>query len=131
MTAHSQHPQLAGELEYGSILPNGDDWRLRKFDAGMGETEYRIFKNEIFFAEFDNRKDADLVMVAMTRPARNDSDVLEQCENCIRKGLRECMYHGYPDNTIPASCSYKIGDAAVDTVYNVPTVIRQQQGDQR
>jgi hypothetical protein len=31
-----------GELEYGSILPNGEDWRLRRCDAGMGETEYRI-----------------------------------------------------------------------------------------
>jgi hypothetical protein len=71
----SQHPQFAGELEYGSILPNGDDWRLRKFDAGMGETEYRIFKNGVFFAQFDNRKDADLVMGLMTISPRNDSDI--------------------------------------------------------
>lgn len=49
----------------------------------------------------------------------------KQCENCIRKGLRDCMYHGYPDDTIPISCSYKIGNAAVDTVYDVPTAIRQ------
>ena len=59
-------PPHKGELEYGSILPDGTDWRLRKFDAGMGETEYRIFKNEKFFARFDNRIDADTVMVAMT-----------------------------------------------------------------
>jgi len=57
-----------GELEYGSILPNGEDWRLRKYDAGMGETEYRIFRNGTFFAQFDNRKDAEIVMTAMTIP---------------------------------------------------------------
>jgi hypothetical protein len=50
-----------------------------------------------------------------------------QCENCIRKGLRDCMYHGYPDGTIPRSCSYKIGDAAVDTVYDVPILIHKKQ----
>jgi hypothetical protein len=48
----------------------------------------------------------------------------KQCENCIRKGLRECMYHGYPEETIPKSCAYKIGDAAVDTVYDVPVAIK-------
>ena len=62
--------QQPGELEYGSILPNGDDFRLRKYDAGMGETEYRIFKNEVFFAQFDNRKDADTVMVLLTTKER-------------------------------------------------------------
>jgi len=65
MTTPQQEPH--GELEYGSILPNGDDWRLRRCDGGMGETEYRIFRNEKFFAMFDNRKDADIVMVAMTQ----------------------------------------------------------------
>ena len=39
------------------------------------------------------------------------------------------MYHGYPDDTIPLSCAYKIGDAAVDTVYDVPTVIRKRGSD--
>lgn len=55
-----------GELVYGSITKSGEDWRMRSFDAGMGETEYRIFKNEKFFAQFDNRKDADTVMELMT-----------------------------------------------------------------
>ena len=41
---------------------------------------------------------------------------LEQCDNCIRKGLRDCMYHGYPEDTIPKSCAYKIGNGAVNTV---------------
>ena len=48
-----------------------------------------------------------------------------QCENCIWKGLRDCMYHGYPDSEIPKSCAYKIGDAAIYTVYDVPTVIKK------
>jgi hypothetical protein len=28
-------------------------------------------------------------------------------------GKRGCMYHGYPDETIPTSCEYKIGKHAV------------------
>ena len=53
---------------------------------------------------------------------------MKQCENCLRKGLRECMYHAYPNDTIPKSCSYKIGNSAVDTVYDVPTVVRTKGG---
>lgn len=51
----------------------------------------------------------------------------QQCDNCIRKGLRDCMYHGYPEDTIPESCAYKIGDAAVLTVYDVPTMTVRKQ----
>lgn len=69
--------QDKGELEYGSIMLNGEDWRLRKFDAGMGEIEYRIFRNEKFFAMFDNRQDADIVMIAMTCPTKKSDTVLE------------------------------------------------------
>jgi hypothetical protein len=47
---------------------------------------------------------------------------LKQCENCVRKESRDCMYHGYPEETIPISCAYKIGEMAVHTVYDVPTV---------
>ena len=35
--------------------------------------------------------------------------VLVQCETCFLKGTRACMYHGYPDDTIPKSCEYKVG----------------------
>jgi hypothetical protein len=80
------HPQ-PGELEYGSILPNGEDWRLRRYDAGMGETEYRIFKNEVFFAQFDNRKDADTVMGMMTFYIASHSSAPSEQE--IRKDERE------------------------------------------
>ena len=73
-------PQDKGELEYGSILPSGEDWRLRKFDAGMGENEYRIFRNEKFFAMFDNRQDADSVMVAMTCSAKSSGAVLDDVD---------------------------------------------------
>jgi hypothetical protein len=37
------------------------------------------------------------------------SDVLEQCETCYLKGTRACAYHGYPSDTIPKSCRYKVG----------------------
>jgi hypothetical protein len=50
-----------------------------------------------------------------------------QCDNCIRKGLRDCMYHGYPKGIIPDSCAYKIGNAAIDTVYDVPTILKKNQ----
>jgi hypothetical protein len=50
----------------------------------------------------------------------------KQCETCIRNGLRDCMYHGYPYDTIPVSCEYKIGVAAVDTVYDVPVVTHKR-----
>jgi hypothetical protein len=53
---------------------------------------------------------------------------LNQCGNCIRKGLRDCMYHGYPEDTIPPSCSYKIGNEAVDTAYDVPIFLRTING---
>ena len=79
----AEQPQREGELEYGSILPNGDDWRLRRFDGGMGETEYRMFRNEKFFAMFDNRTDADIVMVAMTTSNEQEKvlEVLKKYEN--------------------------------------------------
>jgi hypothetical protein len=83
MTLNDGEP---GELEYGSILSNGEDWRLRRCDAGMGETEYRIFRNEKFFAMFDNRKDADIVMVAMTTESEQDT-VLKELEKEISERI--------------------------------------------
>jgi hypothetical protein len=66
-----------GELEYGTINKKGEDWRLRKFDGGMGESEYRIFKDGVFFAMFDNRKDADTVMELMTLQHHQQQGVSE------------------------------------------------------
>jgi len=65
---------LKGELEYGSIsLDDKEDYRLYRYsDAGMGETEYRIFRNGAFFATFDNRKDAEEVMTVMTHKSERD-----------------------------------------------------------
>jgi len=37
------------------------------------------------------------------------SDRTGQCKECIFVGLRGCMYHGYPDGSIPPYCSFKIG----------------------
>ena len=70
---------LKGELEYGSIsLDDKEDYRLYRYsDAGMGETEYRIFRNGAFFAMFDNRKDAEEVMTVMTHKSERDA-VLER-----------------------------------------------------
>jgi len=66
---------LKGELEYGSIsLDDKEDYRLYRYsDAGMGETEYRIFRNGAFFAMFDNRKDAEEVMTVMTYKSERDT----------------------------------------------------------
>ena len=61
----------------GTINKKGEDWRLRKFDGGMGESEYRIFKDGVFFAMFDNRKDADTVMELMTLPHQPQGSVSE------------------------------------------------------
>jgi hypothetical protein len=68
----------------------GEDWRLRKYDAGMGETEYRIFRNGIFFAQFGNKKDADTVMVAMTCSQQSERDkVLDLIENFRKANSKE------------------------------------------
>ena len=88
-----------GDLEYGSILPNGEDWRLRKFDAGMGETEYRIFKNGVFFAQFDNRKDADTIMELMTIPhssAPAEQEIREKVLDDLTKRINEVDHYDEP-----------------------------------
>jgi len=73
---------LKGELEYGSIsLDDKEDYRLYRYsDAGMGETEYRIFRNGAFFAMFDNRKDAEEVMTVMTHKSERDKIIC--CARC-------------------------------------------------
>ena len=35
---------------------------------------------------------------------------IHQCEDCLLRGLRLCMYHGYPEETIPMICDYRIVD---------------------
>ena len=83
--------------------------------------------------EMDCAFDSDKVMDDVrSRPYTNEREKVhtKQCVNCIRRGLRECMYHGYPEETIPLSCAYKIGDAAVNTVYDVPVATRKR-GEQK
>lgn len=114
-------PQDKGELEYGHILPNGEDWRLRKFDAGMGETEYRIFKNEKFFAMFDNREDADTVMAMTTHPTSAEQ-VLDAFDEIINR-LQMADGEGYSDTRQPLirlSQAMKIVD-------DIKTELRQQE----
>ena len=151
MTADAQQPQREpvnkGELEYGSILPNGDDWRLRKFDAGMGESEYRIFKNETFFAMFDNRKDADMIMGLMTRPqtpAPASEPAPEQCKYpfCERPDVCEKLLKLHDDDKARAATltayqkveqSLDAGDFYTNQRWKYREVLeslRQQAGEQ-
>ena len=76
---------LKGELEYGSIsLDDKEDYRLYRYsDAGMGETEYRIFRNGAFFAMFDTRKDAEEVMTVMTHKSERDK-VLDELKRDLK-----------------------------------------------
>ena len=84
---------LKGELEYGSIsLDDKEDYRLYRYsDAGMGETEYRIFRNGAFFAMFDTRKDAEEVMTVMTHKSERETvlgdehyrNALSLCDNLL------------------------------------------------
>ena len=101
---------LKGELEYGSIsLDDKEDYRLYRYsDAGMGETEYRIFRNGAFFATFDNRKDAEEVMTVMTHKSERDKvlDILDEWLNSddhvslykweVREKIRELRQAGEP-----------------------------------
>ena len=41
--------------------------------------------------------------------AASSDKVLKECKTCLLEGTRACMYHGYPDNTIPKSCRCKVG----------------------
>ena len=77
---------LKGELEYGLIsLDDKEDYRLYRYsDVGMGETEYRIFRNGNFFAMFDNRKDAETAMTVMMHQSERDT-VLDEID-CILTG---------------------------------------------
>jgi len=87
---------------HGLTLSNGEEWNLRKFDAGMGEWEYRIFRNGKFFAMCDNREDADTLMGVMTQ--RSGGIVLDElppnkhwCEHKeIRNGVEFCHFHDAP-----------------------------------
>jgi len=82
---------LKGELEYGSIsLDDKEDYRLYRYsDAGMGETEYRIFRNGAFFAMFDNRKDAEEVMTVMTHKSEREKVLDEYNGELLTKLVRE------------------------------------------
>jgi hypothetical protein len=122
-------PVGKGELEYGSITSTGD-WRLRKFDAGMGETEYRIFKNETFFAQFDNRKDAETVMTVMTHQSERDT-VLDRLDKEI--AIRENEMNrkgGLTDNIVTASGYYASAGALNWVRVVLIDGLRQQAGEQ-
>jgi len=85
---------LKGELEYGLIsLDDKEDYRLYRYsDVGMGETEYRIFRNGNFFAMFDNRKDAETAMTVMMHQSHREK-VLE----LLRLKYVEFLNHPCPE----------------------------------
>ena len=64
-----------------------------------------------------------------SRPYNPQAEREMQCKTCIRNGLRECMYHGYPEDTIPFACSYKIGNNALRTVYEIPVFREGKDGE--
>ena len=89
-------------------------------------------QNDMNFGLFemeDTPENRGLMEALSTHPAPSEQESRTiQCKNCIRDGLRDCMYHGYPEDTIPRSCAYKIGNEAVNTVYDVPVIKRNKQG---
>jgi hypothetical protein len=42
-----------------------------------------------------------------------------QCGTCIHAEKRTCMYHGYPEDSIPVSCEYKIGIFVQESMKNL------------
>ena len=50
-----------------------------------------------------------------------------QCKTCKFKDKRACMYHGYPNETMPPSCEYKIGVSAEEAQCNICTKLRAER----
>jgi hypothetical protein len=96
----------------------------------MGETEYRIFKNETFFAQFDNRKDAETVMTVMTHQSERDT-VLDRLDKEI--AIRENEMNrkgGLTDNIVTASGYYASAGALNWVRVVLIDGLRQQAGEQ-
>lgn len=69
-----------------------------RFDAGMGETEYNIFADGVFFAKVNNSWDVDLLIRAMTDYNHTTSaeQVLMGLERTM-KNLHDVEELSYPD----------------------------------
>ena len=54
-------------------------------------------------------KEHDAAIASAAIQQDREKAKIGQCENCWSNGRRECMYHGYPQDTIPRFCGYKLG----------------------
>jgi hypothetical protein len=69
------------------MTPQPREWTFEPFDAGMGETEYNIFADDVFFARVNNRADVASLIHAMKlanpRPATSpiaSDEVGDMCD---------------------------------------------------
>lgn len=79
MTQPKEYPNIApGQCVYEDTC-----WKLFRQDAGMGETEYSLFRFDIFFCTCDQRKNADYILKLIhsrphPAPARDFVDTPEK-----------------------------------------------------
>lgn len=83
---------------------------------------------ELFLTGHD-RAIKEIIMNIRSHPISSalDTERMKQCETCKFSELRTCMYHGYPKDTIPASCHYKIGISAEEAQCNICTKLRAER----
>lgn len=62
---NSPGPIGPGELVY-DIAP----WKIYRQDAGMGEKEYRVFLNNVFFCQTENQITAEEIIKAMIKSTK-------------------------------------------------------------
>jgi hypothetical protein len=46
----------------GQLIIANSRWKVFRQDAGMGEKEYRVFRNDEFFCQTNNQKDAEEII---------------------------------------------------------------------
>ena len=72
------------------MTPQPREWTFEPFDAGMGETEYNIFADDVFFARVNNRADVASLIHAMKlanpRPAPSPD-----CMKCTKAADGYCL----------------------------------------
>jgi hypothetical protein len=87
-----------GELVYSSV-----PWKIYRQDAGMGESDYAVFINDVFYCQTDDSQTAQRIVEAIrSRPHPAPAHLNTQpqgctCEDCIRFRDVECPY---PDSNI-------------------------------
>lgn len=51
----------------GELIFSKGSWKIYKQDAGMGETDYCILHNDVFFAWTDLRSNATIIILAVNQ----------------------------------------------------------------